>query len=186
MAIADAQTRHGSVHTDTFVLQMNYSLLAVTARTGLSEAASAEAGLIQMDYLDMGPDSIAGTADDQWVSALEGNFDSTDHRFRGVAVWDGNLTLGDWGVDTVNHTVWAVLDHNSDFAVTPEPSTLALLAAGAMGLAGFVWRQRRRKRSLSLAGVPPHSCEDETDSPEDGPAILALPSRWAGAARRAA
>ena len=70
--------------------------------------------------------------------------------------------------------------------VTPEPSTLALLAAGAMGLAGYVWRQRRRRRSLSLAGVPADSRDDETDSQADGPAILALPSRRARSARRAA
>ena len=34
-------------------------------------------------------------------------------------------------LDTVNDTVWAVLNHNSDFAIVPEPSTFALLALGA-------------------------------------------------------
>jgi threonine dehydrogenase-like Zn-dependent dehydrogenase len=54
------------------------------------------------------------------------------------------MTLGDYGVNTANHTVWAVVDHNSDFGVVPEPSTLALLGAGAIGLAGYAWRRRKR------------------------------------------
>ena len=47
------------------------------------------------------------------------------------------FVLGDYGVDTVNDRVWAVIDHNSSFgvgestAVLPEPSSAALLAFGA-------------------------------------------------------
>ena len=52
----------------------------------------------------------------------------------GAGIGDANLGsyVGIWGVDTANNTVWAVLDHNSQFAVwaTPEPSTLLLLACG--------------------------------------------------------
>ena len=64
-------------------------------------------------------------------------------------------------------------------SVTPEPSTLALLAAGAIGLAGYAWR-RRRKRCLPIAGEPTRSGQ------EQGPAVLTFPSRWATSARRAA
>ena len=31
------------------------------------------------------------------------------------------MTLGDWGVNTANNTVWAVVNHNSEFAVIPSP-----------------------------------------------------------------
>ena len=59
------------------------------------------------------------------------------------------MTLGDWGVNTANHTVWAVIDHDSDFAVevtpAPEPGTLILLAAGAVALIGHRLRQRRER-----------------------------------------
>jgi hypothetical protein len=185
MGIVDGQTKDGSVHTDTFVLQMTYSPLVLEGRTGLSELAAAEAGLIQMDYLDEGLDGIAGTADDRWEPAVLGNFGSTNDRFVGVGQWNGDTTLGDWGVNVQTHTVWAVLDHNSQFAVTPEPSTLALLAAGAIGLVGYRSLRRRRKRCLTVAEEPTR-CDDENDLQDDGPAILSMPSRWAESARRAA
>ena len=52
------------------------------------------------------------------------------------------MTLGDWGVNTVNHTVWAVVNHNSEFAA-PEPSTLVLLGIGAVTVLAYAWRKRR-------------------------------------------
>ena len=89
-----------------------------------------------MEYMDFGPDGVPGTSDDEWLPAVEGNFGSTNDTFLGVEAWNGDMTLGDWGVNTANHTVWAVVNHNSDFAVVPEPSTLVLLGAAAVALAG--------------------------------------------------
>jgi hypothetical protein len=138
MGVVDGQTRNGSVHTNTFVLQMDYSPLGVEGRTGLSELGAAEAGLIQMDYLDLG-------LGNQWEPAVAGNFGSSNDYFVGVGPWNGDTNLGDWGVNTANHTVWAVLDHNSEFAVVPEPGTLALLATGAISLAVYGLRRRQNK-----------------------------------------
>ena len=59
------------------------------------------------------------------------------------SITDANLGnfLGSWGVDSTGNTVWAVLNHNSQFAVLiPEPASLLLL-----GLAGLALLKRQRK-----------------------------------------
>jgi hypothetical protein len=53
--------------------------------------------------------------------------------------------MGAWGVDTGAHEVWAVVDHNSTFAVVPEPSTVLL---AFLGLLGLVYLRRRARVSL--------------------------------------
>lgn len=53
------------------------------------------------------------------------------------------VTPGQYGVDTVTQTVWAVGDANSQFIVVPEPKTLALMAMAAAA-AGLAARRRRR------------------------------------------
>ncbi|MEI8372338.1 MAG: autotransporter-associated beta strand repeat-containing protein [Planctomycetota bacterium] len=63
----------------------------------------------------------------------------------------------------------------------PEPSTLALLIVGTIGLVGYGWSRRRAARRT----VNP-TAFDQVELQDDSPAILAMPSRWPGAARRAA
>ena len=67
--------------------------------------------------------------------------------------------------------------------VTPEPSTLALLGAAAIGFVGYALRRRKQRCSRSIAE---ESDEVGTDLQEEGPAILTMPSVWTVAARRAA
>jgi hypothetical protein len=78
----------------------------------------------------------------QWEPAVLGNTGSNDIR-RFLIAYDGDLTPGHYGVDTVRHEVWAVLNHASQFAAAlPEPSALLLLAFAALTL-GIAMIKRR-------------------------------------------
>jgi len=113
-----------------FVLQMNYPDFA-------DDAARAAAGQLFLGWLD--------EANNAWLNAIEGNIGSNVGSFQGDGAWSGQFALGDWGADSTNNVVWAVLDHNSQFAVmsVPEPSTYALGLTGLAGLALVAWRRRK-------------------------------------------
>lgn len=74
-----------------------------------------------------------------WVNAIEGNFGESTAQFVEGGFEQAYYSLGYYGLDTSTNTVWAVIDHNSSFAVIPEPSTALLLLAGS----GLLWRRRR-------------------------------------------
>ena len=84
-----------------------------------------------------------------WVNAVEGNSATgnlAEEGFAGSFAASGATAtadyLGSWGFDTATGSVWAVLDHNSEFAILiPEPGSGALIL-----LAGVFWTLRRRIR----------------------------------------
>jgi hypothetical protein len=106
--------------------------------------------------------------DGKWISAVSDNLAAGGFAQTAVAlplenVYDssGNLVTqgflekefalghtmddlaGSWGVDAVNHESWAIVNNGAgNFAVVPEPSTIALLCAMAVGL--LAYRIRRR------------------------------------------
>ena len=65
-----------------------------------------------------------------------GGFVSSYQDFIGShgGLFNSTTMLGAYGVDTVNNKVWAVVDHNSEFSVIPEPSTWVLLSLGVSAL----------------------------------------------------
>ncbi len=85
-----------------------------------------------------------------WVNAVDGNSalgGLAEQGFLGSYAAAGVSAnadyLGSWGVDVDGGSVWAILDHNSEFAVVPEPSAVALIFA-ASALAITILRRRRR------------------------------------------
>ncbi len=95
------------------------------------------------------------TGSGSWVNAIAGNGGGTSLFFSGS--WSDYLVanptatpasaLGAYGHDTATSTVWAVMNHNSDFAVivVPEPNAIGAVAVGLAALAGLRSRRSRRR-----------------------------------------
>ncbi len=111
LRISDVLTLDG-LSGETFVMQLGYAPASVIG---------SETGLF-IGRLDAGA----------WVAVGTGPFVE--------GAWTGEMALGTYGVDILNNVVWVVTDHNSEFAVVPEPGTMSLLAFGAL-----VWSFRRRR-----------------------------------------
>ncbi|MCE5278975.1 MAG: PEP-CTERM sorting domain-containing protein [Planctomycetaceae bacterium] len=116
----------GDTNGDVYVMQLSYddSLLG----GDLQERTLASAGGLRMAWKN---------GSGLWVNPVDGNFGAGNTPlFRGLGAYDAaeDFTLGYWGVDTDANVVWAVLDHNSEFAVSaiPEPTTLAFILAGGL------------------------------------------------------
>ncbi len=79
---------------------------------------------------------------DTWVLAIDGNGPGSTPTFV-LGAWNSSYALGTYGVDTDSNTVWAVINHNSEFSVVavPEPGTCALLAVA--GIVLVIFRRRR-------------------------------------------
>lgn len=117
----------------TFVMSMSY---APDASWDLAK----ETGLINKGYLCLAYRDPTG-AGTNWAKA--GSASSPV-----VGAWNGtDFTIGDFGVDPSTHTAWAVVNGlNGEFAVVPEPGTLALLIAAGMVAIPFCYQRSRRMR----------------------------------------
>ena len=91
----------GKTKTDVFTLSMNY-----------------DAKKSRPEHLMQGLFGLATRdADGNWINAVDKNIGGTKKFVMGP--WDPSHELGAYGVDPGTHTAWAVINYNSDFAVTP-------------------------------------------------------------------
>ncbi len=121
-----------------------FSLSGVPVIDGLT--GETDTFVLQLQIVDVNADSFLGWLDpatNQWVNAVDGNIGGTAF-FAGDQAYNPltDFVLGTYGVDTANNTVWAVINHNSEFAAIPEPAPCALLALG--GAAVFFGLRFRR------------------------------------------
>lgn len=136
------------------LLEMSYDSTGL----GASESNLANGGQLYLSWLD--PSDIS------WKNAVLGNHHgsaaatpylgdpdgvggfapgSWDNFVLEFGVTDSNLSdfLGRWGVDTDNNVVWAVIDHNSEFAVIPEPGLISSVIC-ISGLSAICLMRRRK------------------------------------------
>jgi hypothetical protein len=127
---------------DAIVLSLTYDPAAL---------GGMPAGSLFVGWLDTRSGSPSENA---WVNAILGNSgDLVSLPTAYAGSWSAYQTafsiaspaaaLGAWGVDLNSGTVWAVVDHNSQFAAVPEPA--AWLVAG-VGLSAVAVCRRRRRR----------------------------------------
>lgn len=167
-----ATSSDGRTKTNPFALEATYTQADYDATHSLPELQELINGCLFLGWLntavDGNPNDITG--DDRWVHAVQGNFDNmpdnpnrhdehgvignayigtlqeyidgTTTSIPGLAKLAGEIRPGDHGGDPDSNTVWAIVDHNSDFAVIPETSTYALFA-GIFALATVLIRRRR-------------------------------------------
>jgi hypothetical protein len=87
-------------------------------------------------------------------------FHGYDFRVTGGLRLEGDRVLGTGALTGrwFDKTPWIVNvsrnDASATILVVPEPSTLVLLAMGAMGLVGYAWRQRKRSPITSPDTAP--------------------------------
>ncbi len=130
--VSDIVDLHGT-GSDIFVLQIDYNEAALLAGQNESD--------LFLTWFD-------GAA---WVNAVLGDSDGGAQQQKILGAYDPltDFLLGNYGVDTVNNRVWAVIDHNSQFGAggpipAPEPGSAVLLMAGGALLA------LRRSRSAAF------------------------------------
>ena len=170
MGIQDTSS-DGRTKTNPFALEATYTQADFDATFSLSELEELLNGCLFLGWLntavDGDPNSVSGG--DRWVNAVQGNFDNmpdnahrhdesgvigaayigtledyingTDTSIAGLTKQAGEIRVGDYGGDPESNTVWAVIDHLSDFAVVPEPSTYARFS-GLLALIMVYFRKK--------------------------------------------
>lgn len=106
---------------------------------------------LQLSLADIESGNYLGwydTSTNSWTNAVLGNSNAGTvglSGFQGDRAYNAgtDFVLGHWGYDSANNTVWAVIDHNSEFivAAVPEPGTVVMVG---LGLAGVLLGRRRR------------------------------------------
>lgn len=146
----------GSGTTDAYVLEMSYVDTGFSASGANSEALLAAGKGIVLGWLN--PDgagagiplwgmatlgnSMTGSLTNAFTTNYQGSFDAFLAAHPGLTDATVANYLGSYGVDIATNTAWAVVNHNSQFAVIPEPTAISFLGIGGASL--LIGRRRFR------------------------------------------
>jgi hypothetical protein len=167
MGTGSTATSTTPVQTDPFAFELSFNPKTINAEGASGNAIASHGNLYLASFVGTSWEntiipnfSVAGGSTalyngvtiqigSQASAAMGGNFGrpllesyATFAAADGVTAANLGNFLGVWGVDTTNDEAWAVIDHNSLFAVVPEPSAIVL---AAFGLLGCMFIVRRRK-----------------------------------------
>lgn len=151
----------GGLVADRFVLQMSYdeAMLPPLVDPVLAwlNPNGASPGVAQWEVATLSNQLVGASA----VMNFVGSWDTFAAHY---GVNNSNLStfLGSWGHDPNGHRVWAVLDHVGQFAVVPEPSTLAL---GGFAFTALLIAVRTRKHGKRAAPAQCEYCRGELVAP---------------------
>jgi len=160
MFVSDVVDLDG-ISNDIFILEMSWDpQKLIDDRGDIDDLADAQQFAVDGEVFVMTNLGTPGTP--QWVHASDATTlgDLNENAlFLGVKDDFGDFTidqdtpgleddLGRWGVvfneSTTVYTAFVVTDHNSEFAVIPEPGGLLLALFGLVGTCSAAWRRRRR------------------------------------------
>lgn len=126
-------------------------LRAILSLTGTGDAVFALS--MQTETILDDESHLGWRSGGSWVNAVSGNVGNGSLAGGYFMSWDqfvsdhsGNILsdmLGAYGVDTGTGEVWAVINHNSDFNIVPEPSTALLIMLGVLP----ILRRMRNRRA---------------------------------------
>jgi len=165
--LAGTLSASGTV-TASFSAAAHGSASDILQLSGLPAANGSATDLfvLQLSMTSVAPGSYLGwlNGGDEWVNAALGNtgnnataaqsgYSGSFSAFQGEFGTLLSGYIGAWGF--TNTSVWAVLDHNSDFGVVPEPSAGALLLAGLAACAILLRRSGAQERGISKRKMAP-------------------------------
>lgn len=111
----------GADKSDTFVISMTYT-------TTNFNTTALQSGIFYLGARD---------ASGNWTNAVDLNVGGTKNFV--VGAWNSTLGLGTYGVNTANHTVWAVVNHAGDFAAIQTAPTVTLNGPDSKGYMNVNW-----------------------------------------------
>ena len=141
--ISDILDLHGTAGT--------VQILSLTYDPSLLGSVPASASFLGWDLAGEWQNAVLGNIGPVGSSAIT----NASGGYAALGIEATAAYLGSWGRDTATNTVWAVVDHNSQFVAVPEPAMLGSVAAMLAVVAGVRWRRAGRTALLARSSLTP-------------------------------
>jgi hypothetical protein len=124
---------HVSIHDANGDTLLNADVVHIVAQTDPSNPGMSG----ELSNVTFGSPALGSRTIDEWAGTVKAGGD--------LRFFFDNALISDTNGFTNDTTFSSMVEISS--TTTPEPSTLALLAAGTLGLLGYGWRRRKQSRT---------------------------------------